>query len=223
VLGILGPNGAGKSTLLRVLAGELAPDSGQVTFHGRTLARWHRTALARRRAVLPQSAQLGYPLTAAQVVALGRLPHGGPPDPWCAVAMTRAGVGHLAARRWHSLSGGEQQRVALARVLAQLDDAPGGCLLLDEPTASLDLRHQAEVLRVARQEAAQGRIVIAVLHDMNQAIRACDRILVLDHGRTVADGPPDVLTPALIGHVWDVACARIPGPAGVAEVIVPLA
>lgn len=226
VLGILGPNGAGKSTLLRVLCGELMADAGQVSMGGRPIGAWDGAALARHRAVLPQASVLGFPLTVAQVVALGRMPHGGPADPWCAIALARLEVGHLADRWWHGLSGGEQQRVQMARVLAQLDgpaDPALTALLLDEPTASLDLRHQHAVLRIAREEAARGRAVVAVLHDLNQALAVCDRVLVLADGRVAAAGPPAVLTPALVRAVWDFVCVRAPHPVSGAPLLLPLA
>jgi iron complex transport system ATP-binding protein len=191
---ILGPNGAGKSTLLGVLAGDLKADSGRVALDERDLARWSLTELARRRAVLPQQETLRFGFTAAEVVSLGRLP-------WNEAdseaqrrivdeAMQATGVSALAAQRYPTLSGGERARVQLARVLAQLasDNAEPRYLLLDEPTASLDLAHQYQCLRQMRRFAADGGGVLAVLHDPNQALAYADRVSLLQNGRLVASG-----------------------------------
>ena len=224
VLGVLGPNGAGKSTLLRVLAGELRPDGGEAHFDGRPVLRWTPGALARRRAVLPQASSLGFPLRAAEVVALGRLPHGGDPAPAVAAAMAEAGVSHLAQRSYATLSGGEGQRVQLARVLAQLHGVPAGeaALFLDEPTAALDLPHAHAILAAARRRARAGAAVVAVLHDLALAAAHCDRLLLLAGGRRVAEGAPEaVLTPAHVGAAYGMAVRRVPDPEGGALLLVP--
>lgn len=230
---LLGPNGAGKSTLLRVLSGELRPDAGTVTLDGRPLAGWDPRRLARRRAVLSQSVALSFPLSVRDVVAIGRSPHAaGRAADEAAIARTLAAarVAHLAGRSYPTLSGGEQQRVQLARVLAQLDHGgdggpEGGAgggegggegvrhLLLDEPTASLDLRHQAEVLALARSFADGGGAVLAVLHDPNQAAAFADEVVLLRGGRVVASGDPwRVLTAenlmAVFGHPVEVMSRR---------------
>ena len=222
VLGILGPNGAGKSTLLRVLAGEMRPDSGLVRFLGQDLREWDAGALARRRAVLPQASMLGFPLRAAEVVALGRTPWAGREtaathDEACATSLRDSGVTALAGRWYASLSGGEQQRVQLARVLAQLHGATPGetALLLDEPTASLDLPHQHAILRTACRRAAQGATVIVVVHDIALAARYCGQILLMADGRLVAAGPTAaVLTEDHVGAAYGVSVRRVPDPAG---------
>ena len=209
VVAVVGPNGAGKSTLLRALAGELAPAAGSVTVEGRPARDWGPLALARRRAVVSQSVSLAFPMTAGDVAALGRLPwHGTPAAARDAeavsAALSRAGVAHLAQRIHATLSGGEAQRVGIARALAQLDDAaPPRALLLDEPTASLDAAHRGALLRTLRSLAAEGTAVLAVLHDLNEAAFVADRVAVLAEGRIVAEGPPaEVLTPARMAAIY---------------------
>jgi iron complex transport system ATP-binding protein len=221
MVAIIGPNGAGKTTLLHALSGALLPDGGAVEIAGRSLGAWKSRDLARRRAVLTQNATLGFSFTALQVVMIGRSPHmGRHPGRGdlraAAAAMTETGVLHLAERSYPTLSGGEKQRVQLARVLAQIaaDDEAGAAtesryLLLDEPTNNLDLAHQHLVLAAARRLADSGVAVLAVLHDPNHAAAYADRIHVLQHGRTFASGTPyAVLTPQLMGAVFGVA-ARV--------------
>lgn len=227
VFGILGPNGAGKSTLLRVLAGETRPDSGTAWLAGVALPAWNPGALARRRAVLPQASALGFPLRAEEVVALGRLPHagrGGPTD--CVrAAMGEAGVAHLAQRSHATLSGGEQQRVQLARVLAQLAGVPPAqsVLFLDEPTSALDLPHQHAIMAVAAARARAGATVVAVLHDLNLAARYCDRLLLLAGGRRVAEGPPaELLTPEVVQRAYGIAMRRVADPERGEVLLVPV-
>lgn len=209
---VLGPNGAGKTTLLRLLAGELQPDSGEVWLNGRRLDDWSRQDLARQRAVLPQRESLQFGFTATQVVELGRLPcrRHSPAQEQAIIAdaLARAGVGHLAPRRYPSLSGGERARVQLARVLAQVwEPVPEGprALLLDEPTASLDLAHQHLCLRTARERAAEGLAVLAILHDPNLVLAYADRVSLLCCGQLLATGTPsDVLTEARLQQVYGV-------------------
>ncbi|WP_291299023.1 heme ABC transporter ATP-binding protein [Elioraea sp.] len=219
VTGVVGPNGAGKSTLTRVLAGELHPDTGDVRFEGVPIAAIAPTALAQRRAVLPQSSTLGFPLAAEDVVRLGRIPHAGAvaaaeDEAAVAAAMAEAGVVHLAHRGMATLSGGEAQRVQLARVLCQLagPDPARTALFLDEPTASLDLAHAHAILAAAAARARAGAAVLAVLHDLSLAARWCDRVLVMEAGRIIADGvPADVLDDALVSRVWGIAVRRLAG------------
>jgi iron complex transport system ATP-binding protein len=196
---IIGPNGAGKSTLLRVLAGELRAEQGGVTVDGVPVARIPRIELARRRAVLPQAVRLAFAMRVADVVALGRTPHFGSAamrDDRVATesAMVWAGIGEMRARLFDTLSGGEQQRVSLARVFAQIwtrEQAASRYLLLDEPTAPLDIAQQHHVLRLVRKLADDGIGVCAVLHDLNQAAMWADRIVAVRDGACIADGPPD--------------------------------
>jgi iron complex transport system ATP-binding protein len=217
VLAVIGPNGAGKSTLLRLLAGELRPSRGSVTLDGTPLAALPPRVLARRRAVVAQSAALAFPMPVREVVALGRLPwHGtaeaGRDAAATAGALQRAGIAHLARRPYQTLSGGERQRVRLARAFAQLDGAaPPAALLLDEPTASLDVAHAAALLRALRAIAADGTAVLAVLHDLNEARFVADRVLVLSDGRPVALGPPGTaLAPAALASVYGLPFQALP-------------
>ncbi len=208
---VLGPNGAGKSTLLRLLAGDIEPDEGGVTLDSRPLPAWPLHQLAQRRAVLPQHDSLRFGFTARQVVALGRLPFAGAgsADDTRIVheALTATGVEVLANRRYPTLSGGERARVQLARVLAQLwpdarDPSPR-YLLLDEPTASLDLAHQYECLKQMRRFAANGGGVLAVLHDPNQALIFSHRVTLLSGGRVFASGrAADVLTADRLSELY---------------------
>ncbi len=223
ILALLGPNGAGKSTLVRVASGELTPDSGGVWIDGQSLASIPRQALARRRAVLPQTCSVGFPMTAAEVVALGRSPHARTArrrDNDAAVerAMARADVLALRDRSYGTLSGGEQQRVHLARVFCQLDgpaEAGTRCLMLDEPTSSLDLSHQHQVLQAVRAMADDGVAVLAVLHDLNLAACYADRIAILRGGVVRALGTPaEVLRTDLVEALFDVSAAILPGPGG---------
>jgi iron complex transport system ATP-binding protein len=227
LLAIVGPNGAGKTTLLSAMAGDLAPNTGIVRLDGRPLAQWTPLALARRRAVMPQASRLGFSLTVRAVVTLGRLPYRDRVDPATDAqavdrALEAADILHLAQRAYGTLSGGEQQRVQLARVIAQLDfDASDAApvLLLDEPTASLDLAHAYGVLQLARGLAGRGVAVAAVLHDLSLAYRYSDRVLVLNNGRAEAlDTPREVLDAALLRRVFGIEaqvhddCLVIRGP-----------
>lgn len=223
ILALLGPNGAGKSTLVRVASGELSPDSGGVWMDGQQLSAIPRQALARRRAVLPQTCNVGFPMTAAEVVALGRSPHARTAlrrDNDAAVerAMARADVLSLRDRSYSTLSGGEQQRVHLARVFCQLDGkAESGtrCLMLDEPTSSLDLSHQHQMLQAVRVMADEGVAVLAVLHDLNLAAYYADRIAILRGGVVRALGAPsEVLRAELLETLFNVSAAILPGPGG---------
>jgi iron complex transport system ATP-binding protein len=210
---LLGANGAGKSTLLRLMAGERKPSAGSVDLNGRDLYDWTDRERARQRAVLPQNESLRFGFTAAQVVELGRLP--------CprhvpqrereivSEALAASGVAHLALRKYPTLSGGERARVQFARVMAQIwEPVEFGAryLLLDEPTASLDLAHQHECLRRARRFAAGGAGVLAILHDPNLALRYADRATLLKDGRVLTAGTPaQVLTPETVQAAYGVA------------------
>ena len=208
VMAVLGNNGAGKSTLLATLTGELKPDAGQVWLGEQPLSSWADEARARHLAVLPQQSTLAFPFVVEEVVAMGRLPHD---TGWqrdheiVAQAMQSADTQHLRGRNYLTLSGGERQRVHLARVLAQVWQQPGACLLLDEPTASLDLSHQQVTLGQARDFAAAGGSVLVILHDLNLAARYADRILLLHRGEMAALGQPwEVLQAERIADVFGV-------------------
>ncbi|MEV0366109.1 heme ABC transporter ATP-binding protein [Nocardia fusca] len=223
VVALVGPNGAGKSTLLAVLAGELDPGGGSVELDGHPLDRWTPIDMARRRAVLPQSHTVGFPFSAAEVVAMGRAPwqrtpQAGRDDEVIAAAMAATDCTHLAGRSFPSLSGGERARVALARVLAQ-DTAT---LLLDEPTAALDLGHQEAVLTLAADRAATGAAVVVVLHDLASAAAYADRVAVLDDGRVAAAGPPrEVLTGELLSRVYRYPVEVLDHPGTGAQLVLP--
>lgn len=206
VVGLLGANGAGKSTLLSALSFELSPDAGQVVLDGAGLAGISHGRQARKRAVLPQKPGLTFDLDVREVVAMGAYPFSelspAAVDALVTQALEWADAGYLGGRRYPELSGGEQQRVQFARVLVQCHAgrAPGEAryLLLDEPTASLDPKHQSDLLRRAWELAHAGNTgVLVILHDMNMAARWCDRLLLLAGGRSIALGAPaQVLTPA---------------------------
>ena len=192
---ILGPSGAGKSTLLSLMAGERAPGQGTVTLDARPLAAWRAPALARRRAVLPQQHGVAFAMRASLVVQLGRFAVEPDVDRAriSAAALVAAHAGHLADRRVDTLSGGERARVQLARTLAQLWDREGGLLLVDEPLAALDPGLQLELLALLRDFAAQrGHALVAIVHDLNQALVGFDRLWLVRQGRLVGDLPADV-------------------------------
>jgi iron complex transport system ATP-binding protein len=210
---LLGPNGAGKTTLLRLLAGELAPESGTIELNGRTLATLTPRERARQRAVLPQSHGLSFGFSAAQVVALGRLPcpRHAPATEARIVreALELVGVAALAERSYPTLSGGERARVQFARVIAQVwDPLPDGAarfLLLDEPTASLDLAHQHDCLRAVRALAERGLGAIVVLHDPNLALRYATQATLIGRGRVVEQGSPlHVITAEALEQLYGV-------------------
>jgi iron complex transport system ATP-binding protein len=214
---LVGPNGAGKSTLLRAVAGLIEPAAGTVELGGAPLADLDRLAIARRLAVVPQLPSLPFSTTVEDVVALGRLPHEHPirglrPADRAAIAaaIDRVGVGHLLGRDARELSLGERQLVLLAMAVAQ--GSP--ILVLDEPTVHLDLRHQVEVMELLVDlNRRDGTTILAVLHDVGLAAHFFDRIVVLDRGRIVADGPPgDALDEARIRDVFgvDPALVRMP-------------
>lgn len=232
LFGILGPNGSGKSTLLRLLLGILPPRAGAVKVLGRPLASWSRRELARRVGVVPQHEAAAFPLTVREMVAMGRYPHLGP---WRAEsaedrdaigrALARCDLTDVAGRSLSTLSGGELQLARLARALAQVPEL----LVLDEPTASLDLRHGMEIFGLLRDLAGPGRTtIVLVTHDLNAASRFADRLLLLEHGRPAACGTPrEVLVRDTIERVygWPVRVTGHPGPGPDegAPQIVPLA
>ncbi|OXM57370.1 heme ABC transporter ATP-binding protein [Amycolatopsis thailandensis] len=204
VLAVVGPNGAGKSTTLGLLAGDLRPDSGRVLVAGTELGGWSGIELARLRAVLPQQNTVTFPFTVEEVVRMGRTPWEGTEaedfdETEIAAALKATGMTGFAGRRFTTLSGGEQARAALSRVLAQR----AGLLLLDEPTAALDLRHSEEILTLATRRAEAGDAVLVVLHDLGLAAAYADRVAVLSDGELAAEGTPaEVLTESLLSEVY---------------------
>ncbi|MGE3621331.1 MAG: heme ABC transporter ATP-binding protein [Acidimicrobiia bacterium] len=205
VLAVVGPNGAGKSTLLAVLAGDLVPDAGTVAVDGHPYAHWSPDELAVRRGVLLQQVDVSFPFTVTQIVRMGRAPWAGTAaedwdDDVVASALFETDVDRFSERTYTSLSGGERARAALARVLAQEPVA----LLLDEPTAALDIRHQELMLALARRRAARGDAVVVVMHDLGPAAAYADVVAVLDRGRVRAAGPPaEVFTGELLSEVYE--------------------
>lgn len=208
MLGVIGANGAGKSTLVQAVMGDLAV-SGQVLFDGRPLAAWPARERARRVACLAQASPLSFPFLCRDVVALGRSPHGSGRQADAAIVAEAAAamdIGPLLDRVYTRLSGGERQRVQLARVLAQVwraEDAGDRLLLLDEPVAALDLRHQSQVMQTLRRLAGEGVAVLFVVHDLTLAAAHADRLLALGAGRCIAAGPPAaVVTEAVLAEVF---------------------
>ncbi len=217
MVGLLGRNGCGKTTALRLITGTRRPQAGVVRVGGRDRAAWGRRELARRLALVPQELQVAFDFTAEELVLLGRGPHVG----WlrghtradtdaARGAMRAVGIEGLAARPYRQLSGGEQQRVALAMALAQ----EPAVLLLDEPTHNLDLAQQSLFFQaLERLTHARGLGVLVVIHDVNLAARWCDRLLMLAGGRIIAEGAPgSVLTPDNLRRCYDIEARILPHP-----------
>lgn len=216
IVGILGPNGSGKTTLLRLLSGAIRPQAGRVRLAGADLSATPARVTARQIAVVPQETSLAFDYSALEIVLMGRYPHlgafeiEGPDDLAAAMrALQATGTASLADRAFRTLSGGEKQRVVIASALAQLDSAGEGTprlLLLDEPTASLDLRYQFEIGAVLRRlHEASGLTILLSTHDLRFAAALCTRIVLLANGRILAQGrPSEVLTPDLVGRLFDV-------------------
>jgi len=218
VLGLAGANGAGKTTCLRAASGVLRAGAGRIELLGRPLASYARRELARRVAVVPQDAPFEFPFRAGEVVLMGRTPHlprlgfEGPRDLAIARdALARVGIEELADRSVLELSGGERQLVLLARALAQQP----AVLLLDEPTAHLDLRHRLRVQELVRELAAEGRSALVVSHDLSLAARGCDRLALLAQGRVLAAGAPaEVLSPETLRRAFGIEAEVVAGPDG---------
>ena len=218
LLAIIGPNGAGKTSLLRAIAGDI-PSRGRIDFAGSPLAALAPETRARQLAVLTQHNTLNFAFTVAEVVGLGRGPHStgyALDNQLCQEAMAALDVAHLSGRNYLSLSGGEQQRVQLARVMAQIwraEDAPQRLLLLDEPVTSLDIGHQHQLMQAVRRFADSGVAVVMVVHDITLAAAYSDTLLALAGGRTVAAGNPEtVVTEALIGELFNTRVRVLPHP-----------
>ncbi|MGW2670206.1 ABC transporter ATP-binding protein [Streptomyces sp. NPDC001272] len=225
---IVGPNACGKSTLLRALARMLRPTAGQVLLDGRAITSTPAKQVARTLGLLPQSSVAPDGITVADLVARGRYPHQGLLRQWSArderivlESMASTGVAELADRAVDELSGGQRQRVWIAMALAQQTPL----LLLDEPTTYLDIQHQLEVLDLCAQlHEEQGRTLVAVLHDLNQAARYATHLIALRGGVVVAEGPPaQVVTARLVEEVFGVACRVIDDPETGTPLVVPAA
>ena len=211
--GVLGPNGSGKTTLLRLLGGLELPSTGRVVLEGDDLSASPRSALARRMAMVPQETHMAFDYTVLEVALMGRYPHlgafsiEGPDDiRYATDALASTGTAELQTRAFTTLSGGEKQRVIIASALAQLSASRNGhrgsrILLLDEPTASLDLAYQLETARLVRRLNQTGISVVVSTHDLNFAASICRELVLLRDGRVIASGATeDVLTDA---NVWD--------------------
>jgi iron complex transport system ATP-binding protein len=218
VVAIAGRNGAGKTTLLRVASGVLKPERGKVLLEGTPIGDRSRREIARSIAVVPQDAPIDFPFRAFEVVLMGRSPHLGlfgfetPDDIERARrAMAQVGIEDLADRTIQELSGGERQLVMIARALTQ----DPRVLLLDEPTAHLDLAHRVAVLDLVRDFARGERSALVVSHDLSLTARACDELALLDAGSILASGPPaEILTPENLQTAFGVAADVVPGPDG---------
>ncbi|XVH30825.1 heme ABC transporter ATP-binding protein [Haloferacaceae archaeon DSL9] len=227
LVGVIGPNGAGKTTLLRVIRGAIAPRAGDVRFDGASLLGLSAKATSRRVATLPQDASVPFSFTVEEAVAMGRNPHiprfSGPTrEDRRAVhdAMERTSVAEFADRPITELSGGERQRVLVARAIAQATP----CLLLDEPTASLDINHAIRTLELARSLVAEGKTALAAIHDLNLAARYCDRLVLLSAGRVLATGSPEVvLTSERIRSAFGARAVVVSDPTVEAPLVTPLA
>lgn len=224
---VLGPNGAGKSTLIRALLGLVEPHRGSALVAGREAGEWKPRERARRVGVVPQSESFHFPLSVMELVSMGRYPYLsalGAPKPRdravVADALARCDAKELADRRVDTLSGGELQRVRIARALAQ----EPATLILDEPTASLDLAHEMEVLELLRNVVSRGRTVLMTTHHLDLAARYSDRMLLLDGGKVAAEGTPaDVLTAENVQRVFGWPVSVTPDPVTGSPRITPLA
>ncbi|AEE47340.1 ABC transporter ATP-binding protein [Cellulomonas fimi] len=223
---VIGPNGCGKSTLLRALARTLTPRAGQVLLEGEPLDRMRGKDVARRLALLPQSPVAPESITVGDLVARGRYPHQGILRQWSpadaravAAALAATEVTDLRDRYVSDLSGGQRQRVWLAMALAQETDL----LLLDEPTTYLDIAHQVEVMDLCARLHEEGRTLVAVLHDLNQAARYATHLVAMRDGVIVAQGPPqEVVTAETVRDVFGLACRVVPDPESGTPMVVPL-
>lgn len=205
---LIGPNGAGKSTLLKVLAGEIPVERGNYVFNNRHYRNWTPRELSERRAVLPQQLTMQFPLRVSEVVAMGlpKRERGNLKHPLIRQLLAQFDVECLMHRRVNTLSGGEQQRVQLARVVAQIiESSAPPLLLLDECTSALDPAHQHRVLHYLKTLAAKGAGVLWTAHDLNLAARYADRIVILQNGRIVADGSPRAtMTPEVLYEIYGI-------------------
>ncbi|MGW3366008.1 ABC transporter ATP-binding protein [Streptosporangium canum] len=222
---IIGPNGCGKSTLVKAFGRVLKPARGTILLHGRDLWSYRGREAARHVALLPQNPIAPDGITVGGLVRRGRYPHHTllrqwSPDDDTAIgfALDRTGLRDLTEAQAGRLSGGQRQRAWIAMVLAQQTDL----LLLDEPTTFLDIAHQYELLELCRELHEDGRTIVAVLHDLNQAARFASHLIAMKEGRVIAQGPPpEVLTPQLVEEVFGLACDIVPDPRTLTPMVVP--
>ncbi|WP_116046038.1 ABC transporter ATP-binding protein [Amycolatopsis palatopharyngis] len=223
---LIGPNGCGKSTVLKSMARVVRPQSGQILLRGKSLRGYRGKAVARQLALLPQSPVAPDRITVRDLVRRGRYPHHRPLRQWSpaddvavARALEQTDLAGSASRQLSELSGGQRQRAWFAMVLAQDTDI----VLLDEPTTFLDIAHQFEVLELCARLHYEGRTVVAVLHDLNQAARYATNLVVMAEGRVVAAGDPaTVLTTELVTEVFCLDCDVVPDPNAGTPMVIPL-
>lgn len=223
LIALVGPNGAGKSTLLSTIAGDCQPTSGRILINGQDITQIKLLDLARMRSVLVQENRLSFPFTVNEVVHMGRAPWRGTDmedldDKIVERAIDIAEVGHLCNRNFQSLSGGEKGRVSFARALAQQTDI----IMLDEPTAALDIKHQEAVLKQARAEALSGKIVVVVIHDLTLAASYADEVVVIADGTIRAHGAPgDVMTSERLTDIYQYPISVFPHPETSELIVLP--
>lgn len=221
---VMGANGAGKSTMLKILSGELKPSSGEVYLDGTDLREYSKNSLAMRRAVLSQHYHLAFPITAEEIVLMGRYPYfatrpSAKDNAVCSEAVKLMDVGHLLQRDYTTLSGGEAQKVQMSRVLSQIwseEEMEGRLLFLDEPVSHLDVKYQHQLMKVAKDFCRKGTTVIAVLHDINLAIAFADRLLFMKDGNILFDANNAAeLTPAMLFNTFGIlpSIVQVPGKA----------
>ena len=222
MVALCGPNGAGKSTLLKVISGEIKPSSGVVMWEDKPLNKWKPIDIAKVRGKLSQESQLSFPFTVREVVEMGRYPYKNDNETEKTVRKCLESVDlySMIERRYDTLSGGEKQRVHLARVLAQLtsDDNPKQrkILLLDEPTSALDLKHQKAVLKLAHLLTQQNYLVVVVLHDLNLAAAWADSVVLLKNGTIKGEGTvQEMLTEEMLEQVYDVSVSVMEHPSSI--------
>lgn len=220
---VMGANGAGKSTLLKMIAGAIKPTDGNVLFNGKNIQDYTKPQLAQQRAVLSQHYHINFPITAKEVVMMGRYPYfdSSPravDEAIVSSTMEQMQVGSLASREYNTLSGGEAQKIQMCRVLSQIHAGDNNSLprmlLLDEPVSHLDIKYQHQLLQAAKDLCKQQVSVFAVLHDINLALKFADQILFMKNGSVAAQvGDGNAITPALLKEVFDVDAAvyDIPG------------
>ncbi|MDN5288808.1 MAG: Hemin import ATP-binding protein HmuV [Mucilaginibacter sp.] len=227
MVAVLGANGAGKSTLLKLIAGANRPASGSISLHGRPLHHYSSAELAHIRTVLSQQNVVSLPFEAKEIVMMGRYPHyknnpTAKDNDIVHTVMEATGVYSLADRSYPTLSGGEQQRVQLARALAQVWEQPNALLLMDEPVAGMDILYQQQTLSILKSMAQKRFMVISILHDMNLAAQYADRIIMLKHGRKWYDGTPaEVLNQKSVYEIFEIESDVFTNPATLKQLIMP--
>jgi iron complex transport system ATP-binding protein len=231
ITGVLGPNGSGKTTLLRILSGALPPSTGTVHFDGAPIDALSKRQLARRLAVVPQEIHPVFDYTVLDLALMGRYAHLGPFGFESAAdllavrrALAATGTANLECRHFDTLSGGEKQRVVIASALAQFEEEPHAesrLLILDEPTAALDLHYQIEVAQLLRHLADdRGLTLLVTTHDLQFAWQVCDRVVLLQEGRVLADGPTEAtLTPEHLYALYGVRVDRMTHPDGTVSLV----